>query len=58
MEKKGNFFLKVKCSKCGNEQIIYEKATTRVECFKCKNLLARPGGGKAKINAKIVEKLK
>ncbi len=47
-------FLKVKCMKCGNEQIIFNKASTKVYCLVCGNLLAEPTGGKARIHAKII----
>lgn len=51
-------FVRVKCSKCGNEQIIFGKATTLVRCLKCKTQLTKPTGGKAKIKAKVLEVLK
>jgi small subunit ribosomal protein S27e len=48
-------FLKVVCSKCKNEQIIFNKAATRVKCLVCGNELAEPTGGKAKIKAKVIQ---
>jgi small subunit ribosomal protein S27e len=48
-------FLKVRCSKCKNEQVIFEKASTTVKCNSCNEVLAEPTGGKARIKAKIVE---
>jgi len=48
-------FIKVRCKKCGNEQIIFDKASTVVKCLKCGETLALPTGGKAKILAEIVE---
>ena len=42
-------FLKVKCLDCENEQIIFGNATTEVKCLKCDKLLAKPSGGKAKL---------
>ncbi len=48
-------FLKVRCSKCKNEQIIFEKASTKVKCLVCEEVLAESTGGKAKINANILE---
>jgi len=42
-------FLKVKCLDCENEQIIFGHATTEVKCLKCEKLLAKPSGGKAKL---------
>lgn len=49
-------FLKVKC-KCGNEQVVFSHASTRVTCLVCNTVLAEPQGGKAKILAKIVKVL-
>lgn len=48
-------FVKVKCAKCKNEQIIFYNATTCVNCLVCNEPLAKATGGKAKIIAKIVE---
>ncbi len=42
-------FLKVKCLDCENEQIIFGHATTEVTCQKCGKVLAKPSGGKAKL---------
>jgi small subunit ribosomal protein S27e len=50
-------FLKVRCPKCKNEQIIFEKATSKVECLVCQNVLAQPHGGKAKLTVQPLEVL-
>ncbi len=50
-------FLRVRCKKCGNEQIIFDRASIRVKCLVCEEILAEPRGGKAKINAEILEVL-
>ncbi|HDD59399.1 30S ribosomal protein S27e [Thermoplasmatales archaeon ex4484_36] len=50
-------FLKVTCPDCGNEQVIFSKASTRVLCLVCGSTLATPTGGKAKIEGKVVEVL-
>ncbi|HJJ44027.1 MAG TPA: 30S ribosomal protein S27e [Methanocorpusculum sp.] len=47
-------FLKVKCPDCENEQLVFEKATSVVECTVCGRVLAEPTGGKAVIKADIV----
>jgi len=47
-------FLKVKCPDCGNEQIVFDHATTVVHCNVCGATLAEPSGGKAKIKGDIV----
>jgi small subunit ribosomal protein S27e len=48
-------FLKVTCSKCKNEQIIFNKATSNVKCLVCGSELAEPTGGKAKIKSKVLQ---
>ncbi len=48
-------FLKVVCSKCKNEQIIFNKAASYVKCLVCGNELAQPTGGKARIKARVVQ---
>jgi small subunit ribosomal protein S27e len=50
-------FLKIKCSKCKNEQIIFEKAAGDVTCSVCKEILAKSTGGKAKLIAKVIKEL-
>ncbi len=44
-------FIKVKCLDCENEQIIFGCAATVVKCLKCGKTLARPVGGKARLEA-------
>jgi small subunit ribosomal protein S27e len=51
-------FVKVKCEKCKNEQIIFEKAASAVKCLVCGEALAEPTGGKAKISAKVLGQAK
>jgi small subunit ribosomal protein S27e len=50
-------FIKVRCSKCKNEQIIFGNASTLVQCLVCSKELAYPTGGKAKIAARVLEVL-
>lgn len=50
----GRVFVKVKCSDCGNEQMIYGRASTVVKCTVCGATLAKPTGGKALIRGEIV----
>ena len=50
-------FVKVRCSKCANEQIVFGKASSKVKCLICDSILAEPSGGKAKIKAKVIEVL-
>lgn len=50
-------FLKVKCAKCRNEQIIFSKAAMQVKCLVCGKALAEPTGGIADIKAKVIQVL-
>ncbi len=43
-------FIKVKCVKCNNEQVIFEKPATVVKCLVCGEVLSKPSGGKGIIN--------
>ena len=46
-------FLRVKCSKCGNEQLVFSNAVNKINCNVCGELLAEPSGGRAKIKGDI-----
>jgi small subunit ribosomal protein S27e len=48
-------FVKVRCIKCNNEQIIFEKPATTVHCTVCNKVLCEPTGGKGKLKAKQLE---
>ena len=48
-------FIKIKCEKCKNEQVIFNKTSNKVYCLVCNELLAEPTGGTAKIKAQILE---
>lgn len=48
-------FLRVKCTDCGNEQVIFGSASTVVRCIVCSRTLAEPTGGKAEVKTQIVE---
>jgi len=48
-------FVRVRCPKCNNEQIIFGKATTLVKCLICKNVLAKPSSSKTRVKAKVLE---
>ncbi len=47
-------FIRVKCLKCGNEQIIFGYSSCKVNCNVCGIELAEPSGGKAKVKGEIV----
>lgn len=42
-------FLRVRCTDCGNEQLVYSHASTPVKCQVCGKTLAVPRGGKAEL---------
>ncbi len=50
-------FVKVRCSKCKNEQIIFGKVASKVSCLVCGKPLSDSTGGKSKIKARILEVL-
>jgi len=51
-------FLKVKCGKCKNEQVVFERPATVVNCLVCGEALVEPTGGKGIIKAKDVSAVK
>jgi small subunit ribosomal protein S27e len=51
--KPSSTFVRVKCPKCGNEQLIFSNAVNKVTCNVCSNVLAEPTGGKANIKGDI-----
>ena len=48
-------FLRVQCPDCENEQTVFEKASSEVACAVCGTTLATPTGGKAELDAEIIE---
>ncbi|MBT6518481.1 30S ribosomal protein S27e [Candidatus Woesearchaeota archaeon] len=50
-------FIKVRCPKCKNEQIMFGKTATRVTCLVCDKPLSESTGGKSKVKARILEVL-
>jgi small subunit ribosomal protein S27e len=50
-------FIKAECSECGNQQVIFSRPSETVECLVCSSVLARPTGGKADLEADVVEEL-
>jgi len=53
--KPGSNFLKVKCTKCGNEQVVFDRAAVRVKCNVCEDILLETQGGKAKIKGEVTQ---
>ena len=50
-------FLKVRCPKCGNNQVIFSHVSRIVKCIVCNETLAIPTGGKTKILGEVEEVL-
>ncbi len=50
-------FIKIRCPKCKNEQIMFGKTSSTVKCLVCDKPLAEATGGKAKVKARILEVL-
>ncbi|WP_152040531.1 30S ribosomal protein S27e [Salinigranum salinum] len=48
-------YYRIKCTDCENEQIVFGKASSTVNCAVCGTTLATPTGGKAQIDHEIVE---
>lgn len=48
-------FVRVRCRKCNNEQVLFNKAAMAVKCLVCSSVLAEPTGGKARIQTDIIE---
>ncbi len=50
-------FIKIRCPKCKNEQIMFGKASSNVNCLVCGKVLAEPTGGKSRVKARVLEVL-
>jgi small subunit ribosomal protein S27e len=46
-------FVKVECKNCGNTQVVFDRAATKVTCLVCDKVLVEPTGGQAKIQAEV-----
>lgn len=46
-------FLKVECSNCSNEQVIFNKPSTKVNCLVCDSEISEPTGGLGNVKTKI-----
>ena len=47
-------FLRVKCPKCGNEQLVFSNSVNKITCNVCGETLATPTGGRAEINGEVL----
>lgn len=50
-------FIRVKCPKCGNEQVVFDRPSLAPHCSVCNEVLADPTGGKAKLKSELVQVL-
>ena len=50
-------FIKVKCIKCKNEQIVFGKPSSKIKCLVCGKILIEPTGGKGRVKSRILEVL-
>ena len=50
-------FYRVRCKDCGNQQIVFSRASMAVNCQVCGGVIAEPAGGLAKIKGEILEEL-
>jgi len=48
-------FIKVKCSQCSNEQIVFERPASNVKCRVCGRAIVKSTGGKGKVLGEIIE---
>lgn len=51
-------FLLVKCTNCGNEQIVFSHASSVINCKICNTVLAQPSGGKSIIKGQVLRDLR
>lgn len=47
-------FVKVRCPDCSNEQVLFWRSNTVVNCQVCGGTLAEPTGGKARLKGELV----
>ncbi len=48
-------FLKVRCSQCVNEQIVFERPASSIKCRVCGKTIVKSTGGKGEVFGEIVE---
>ena len=49
-------FLRVRCE-CKNEQVIFSRAASNVNCLVCNKPLAKPTGGSADVTGRVLDVL-
>jgi small subunit ribosomal protein S27e len=48
-------FIRIRCPKCKNEQVMFGKSASKVGCLVCGRTLAEPKGGRSKVKARVLE---
>jgi small subunit ribosomal protein S27e len=48
-------FIRARCAKCKNEQVLFDRAATPIKCLVCGERLASPTGGKIKVDTQVLE---
>ncbi len=57
MKKPSSRFIRLKCIKCKNEQVVFGKPSSKIKCLVCGKILMEPTGGKGLVKSKILEVL-
>ncbi|MBW9220638.1 30S ribosomal protein S27e [Methanothermococcus sp. SCGC AD-155-M21] len=57
IQKPRSRFLKIQCTDCGSEQVIFGCPATVVKCITCGKTIAEPRSSKGLIKSKILEVL-
>ncbi len=52
-----NAFLRTKCEKCKNEQIVFERPAQDVKCLVCEEILVESTGGEGEVKVEVAERL-
>lgn len=50
-------FLSVKCDKCNNEQVVFNRPSSDVMCLVCGELLSKSTGGLGEIKGKVLKEV-
>jgi len=49
--------MKIRCTECNNEQVMFEKSSSNINCLVCNKPLATSKGGKSEITGRVLEVL-
>lgn len=48
-------FVKVRCNDCSNEQTVFSRAASQVDCLACGTTLVKPTGGTAVFKGEVLQ---